>query len=702
MKITTIHARINLMLLIIGVIFLALILTLYLTTVNQEKLILKESQLQFQNEVNSLINNKTETIKQVTYDYTYWNDFVDHLTVIDTAWYNNNITTVLKSFRLDYVSAYDSAFNLVHEASVPSLVSHSIFPRETLNKLKEKRFLHFFQVNPEGLFEISAASVHRDNDPTHLLTRPSGYFYTAKIWNQDFLSRISSQSGAEASFVLASDTVETNKPFMTTAAIPLYDWNNQMVAKIVFKRSSNLLRLYRQISVYMFLTMLISIVITWLIINISTRKWLTKPLKLVTKILKTENIALVNELKLCPGEFKHIGTLFHDFVDQKKELRLAKEKAEESDLLKSAFLANMSHEIRTPMNGILGFVELLKGPILTGKELHEYISVIEQSGKRMLNIINDIISISKIEAGQTEIVISETNINDQIKYIYTFFKPEAGHKRVKLIYKTGLSDPEATVKSDREKIYAIFTNLVKNAIKFTASGFVQLGYEKKGESLEFYVQDTGVGIRQDQQNIIFERFRQASESLSRGYEGAGLGLAISKAYVEMLGGKIWVESELGKGSIFYFSIPYNQQLNNIATPVTDVFNGQEMLNISKLKILIAEDDEVSYLLLTKLTGSFGRKVLKVKSGLEAVDACKNNPDIDLVLMDIQMPEMDGYEATRQIRKFNQDVIIIAQTAVGLLQEEKERAKEAGCTDFLPKPILLSEFTELIRKYFEKS
>ena len=688
------------MLLIIGVIFLALILTLYLTTVNQEKLILKESQLQFQNEVNSLIANKTETLKQVAYDYTYWNDFVEHLTVVDTAWYNNNITTVLKSFRLDYVSVYDSTFKLVHEASVPSIESHSLLFKETFGCLKEKRFLNFFQVTPEGLFEISAASVHRDNDPTHLLTRPSGYFFIAKIWNQEFLSRVSSQSGAEASFVMTFDTTETNEPFMTTTSIPLFDWKKQIVATIVFKRSSNLLRLYRQISVYMFLTMLISIIITWLIINMSTRKWLTRPLKLVTKILKTENITLINELKLCPGEFKQIGTLFHDFVDQKTELRLAKEKAEESDLLKSAFLANMSHEIRTPMNGILGFVELLKEPILTGEELHEYISIIEQSGKRMLNIINDIISISKIEAGQTEVVTSETNINDQIKYIYTFFKPEAERKGVKLFYKTGLSDPKAIAKTDREKIYAVYTNLVKNAIKFTNRGFVELGYEKKGKSLEFYVRDTGVGIRQDQQDIIFERFRQASESLSRGYEGAGLGLAISKAYVEMLGGKIWVESELGKGSIFYFSIPFNQQLINVTTPVTVVSNAIETLNIRRLKILIAEDDDASNLLFSKLIRSFGREILKVRTGRDAVDACKNNSDIDLVLMDIQMPEMNGYEATRLIRKFNQDVIIIAQTAMGL-KGEKERAQEAGCTDFLPKPILLSEFTELIRKYFEK-
>ena len=699
MKIKSIHARINLMLYITGFIFLLMLVQLYQTTLHQEELILEESRIQLQNESKSMIENKTEILKQVAYDYTFWDDFVKHLTPHDSEWYLNNITTILKSFRVDYVAVYDSSFSLVHEAATTAIESRSFISEETLKKLKEKRFLNFFQKVPEGLFEISAASVHLETDPTHLLTRPNGYLVLCRNWNQDYLAGMSNQRGVKITLVSAYGAVTEKEEYNNFVYVPLIDWKNQVIAQISFERSSNLLVLYRRISMYMILTMLLAIIITWLILNFTIRKWVTRPLKLVTKILETEDTSLVNKLKQCPGEFKQIGTLFNDFVDQKKELLLAKEKAEESDMLKSAFLANMSHEIRTPMNGILGFVELLKEPKLSGAELKEYVGIIAESGKRMLNIINDIISISKVEAGHTELVFSETNINDQLRYIYTFFKPEAEVKELELYHKAGLTDSNAHIRTDREKIYAILTNLVKNAIKFTNRGFIELGYEKKEGFLEFFVRDTGVGIKPDQQQMIFERFRQASESLARHYEGAGLGLAISKAYVEMLGGTIRVESDLGKGSVFYFTIPYDPLAISGTIANVEEANKWEDLNIDGLKILIVEDDPVSDLFLRKLIHPFAKEVLKVSTGSDAVEASRKNPGIDLILMDIQMPEMDGYEATRQIRTFNQDVIIIAQTALGL-KGEKEHALDAGCNDYLPKPISVSDFTALIRKYFE--
>ncbi len=384
-------------------------------------------------------------------------------------------------------------------------------------------------------------------------------------------------------------------------------------------------------------------------------------------------------------------------------LKKAKEKAEQSDRLKSAFLANMSHEIRTPMNGILGFAELLKQPDLTGDQQQKYISIINKSGARMLNIINEIVDISKIEAGLVEIHMNESNINKRIEDVCTFFKPEAENKNIKLSYVTPLPAKDVIIKTDREKVYAVLANLVKNAIKYTEKGEIELGYnivETHGRvSLQFYVKDTGIGIPKERQEAIFERFIQADIADTMARQGAGLGLTISKAYVEMLGGKIWVESEEGIGSTFYFTLPYNTETKKETKVAPPALSGSNDL-IRKLKILIVEDEETSALLLDIQLAAFGKETLKVRTGTEAVEACKKNPDIDLVLMDIQIPEMNGYEATKKIREFNEEVIIIAQTAYGL-SGDREKAIHAGCNDYIAKPIEKDKLVALIQKYFKK-
>jgi len=251
-----------------------------------------------------------------------------------------------------------------------------------------------------------------------------------------------------------------------------------------------------------------------------------------------------------------------ELIREKTHLKIAKEKAEESDRLKSAFLANMSHEIRTPMNGILGFAELLKEPDLSGEQQQKYISIIEKSGARMLNIINDIVNISKIESGLMKVNIQESDVNKQIEYIYTFFLPEIEGKEMQLLFKKSLPPESAIVQTDPEKLYAILTNLVKNAIKFTSTGSIEFGYDRLGNFLEFFVRDTGIGITDDRQTAIFERFIRTEIADKNAYQGTGLGLSISKAYVEMLGGKIWVTSEVGKGSTFYFTIPLENKFEN--------------------------------------------------------------------------------------------------------------------------------------------
>ncbi|WP_338356098.1 PAS domain S-box protein [Yeosuana marina] len=425
------------------------------------------------------------------------------------------------------------------------------------------------------------------------------------------------------------------------------------------------------------------------------------------------NVRTTADVTIVDGKPTKLTGIFQDITEIKKiELALiqAKEKAEESDRLKSAFLANMSHEIRTPMNGILGFSELLKTPNLSGDQQQKFVGIIEKSGKRMLNIINDIVDISKIEAGLMRLDINESNINEQIEYIYTFFKPEVEAKGMRLFLKKALPTKEATIKIDREKLFAILTNLVKNAIKYSNEGSIEFGYVLKTDNetvnhsqkaeLEFFVKDTGIGIPKDRQEAIFERFIQADIMDKMARQGAGLGLSITKAYIEMLGGKIWLESEEGIGSTFYFTLPYTIETNkNQISKQIKASNNLEN-KVKNLTTLIAEDDETSEVLISMYVREFSNEIIIVKNGKEAIEACSKNPNIDLILMDIQMPEIDGYEATRKIRKFNKNVIIIAQTAYGL-SGDREKSLEAGCNDYITKPINRTKLESLIQRHFTK-
>ncbi|MFH0761093.1 MAG: ATP-binding protein [Bacteroidota bacterium] len=423
-------------------------------------------------------------------------------------------------------------------------------------------------------------------------------------------------------------------------------------------------------------------------------------------IIANKELAFQNELKEKRAAELVIANkelLFQNNEKEKRaaELVIAKEHAEQSDRLKSAFLANMSHEIRTPLNGVLGFASLLEETDLSGEERRDYLELMEQSGARMLNIINDIIDISKIESGLTEVHLEESNINDQIDNIQTFFKPEIDKKKIRFSTKKALPEKEAVIITDHEKIFTILTNLVKNAIKYTDEGSIEFGYNLKTESqstvLEFFIKDTGIGIPKDRQEAIFERFIQADITDKMARQGAGLGLSISKAFVELLGGKIWVRSQEGKGSIFYFTIPFRPQPHPKSDITTFVSGVGEKSQKRNLKVLIVEDDRISDLLiLSFLKRKISHSVLHSETGVEAIETCRNNPDLDLVLMDIKMPDMNGYEATRQIRQFNKEVVIIAQTAFGL-SGDREKAIEAGCNDYIAKPFNKDELFALIQK-----
>ena len=384
------------------------------------------------------------------------------------------------------------------------------------------------------------------------------------------------------------------------------------------------------------------------------------------------------------GKFTGIIGISSDITERKRaemELIEAKEKAEESDRLKTAFLNNVSHEIRTPMNAIVGFSQFLEDPQLSHEKRKQYTGIITQSSDQLLAIIDDIISIASIEAGQEKIKENEININLICELLKKQFFQKANDKNVTLRLKTTLADDDATFITDATKLTQIITNLVGNALKFTQQGSVNFGYTLKNSQLEFFVEDSGIGIPPDMHEIIFNRFRQVETTAKRNFGGSGLGLSISKSYVEMLGGKMWLTSELGKGSVFYFTIPY-KKVNQEKLP--DIPSIKD-LRFEFKTLLIAEDENSNFLLLEELFSEMDINIIRAVNGIEAVELCKSNPHIDLVLMDLKMPEMDGYEATIKIKEFKPDLCIIAQTAYST-EADRNKALACGCSDFISKPI----------------
>jgi len=400
------------------------------------------------------------------------------------------------------------------------------------------------------------------------------------------------------------------------------------------------------------------------------------------------------------GEVIYYDGTFEDITERKhyeRELQLAKERAEESDKLKSAFLANMSHEIRTPMNAIIGFANLLKYKKFDENRKEVFIDIINTKSKQLLQIISDIIDISKIEAEQINIRNKNFSLNgliDQLAlYFNTLKKQENKPIEVELYY--GLPVEKSYIYADNVRIEQILTNLLSNAYKFTEKGNIDVGYEiKKYKHIVFFVRDTGIGLSEYEQKVIFDRFRQVSTSFNRLYSGTGLGLSISKGLAEKLNGSIWLQSEEDKGSTFYLRIPYTPGIPIRKKKTTEITERHDWKGKT---ILIAEDEEINFTFLETLIKSTNALVIRAKNGTEAINLCKTNSKIDLVLMDIKLPEIDGFEATKQIKKFRKTLPIIAQTAYAMASDEDSCLK-AGCDAYVSKPVKIEILLKLLHQY----
>ena len=404
------------------------------------------------------------------------------------------------------------------------------------------------------------------------------------------------------------------------------------------------------------------------------------------------------------GSFAGLRGIMVDITEKiryTEELKEQKLKAELADKLKSAFLANMSHEIRTPLNSIVGFSQILTGNNLDARTRLEYAEYIRNSSDLLLKIINDILDLAKIESGQLKIIYSFFDLNSLFNKIHKEsaeikknFKKEGLQIRISKYFK----DQQFFIYSDPHRIEQVFSNLFTNAIKFTDTGLIEIGYRIiNNEKVEFFVKDTGIGIEPDRLNLIFERFSQIEDPGNIHYEGAGLGLSISKSIIGLLGGSIWVESVPGEGSVFYFEIPLVGNYTLKSNSENEFLHPVDHNSARGNKLLIAEDVDSNFMVLKEGLKPLGMEILWGKNGAEAVNILAKDPEISVVLMDMRMPVMDGYEATKRMKEINPDVKIIATTA-NAMAGEKERCLKAGCNCYMSKPLQINQLMDKICEY----
>lgn len=474
-----------------------------------------------------------------------------------------------------------------------------------------------------------------------------------------------------------------------------------------------------KIKEYVFIMMgvLAGMIILSFILARSLQKPISQPIlelaKLTRKISKEGNYNIQIERK----SNDEIGVLYEDFNNMlqqilnreaardkaERNLLEAKMKAEESDKLKSAFLANMSHEIRTPMNAILGFTELLTMPdsSISPEEKQNYIKLIHNSGNNLLQLIDDIIDISKIEASQLKIIPKECDVNQTLMDIYESYleiKKQKGKENIDLSVHLAEKKQNIIILTDPLRLTQIISNLIDNALKFTNEGFIKFGYEiQKSDTLLFYVKDSGIGMDQKKKELIFERFRKIEDDKTKLYRGAGLGLAICKSLTELLGGKIWVESFRGSGSNFYFTIPF-KKIQKIQKKKENSTNNKTYKWVNKT-ILIAEDEPNNYFYIEEVLKRTKAKLIRATNGKEAVRLFKKHQDIDLIIMDIKMPEMDGFEATKQIKALNKNIPIISQSAYAM-PVEIEKGYLLGINEYITKPVNPKKLLSVLNKYLD--
>lgn len=520
---------------------------------------------------------KSKSLQNFTYDYTYWDEMVNFTKTLSPEWAYGNIEISLPTFNIDYAWVYNNELSVVYHTHSDTITAMKFIPIQ-LSELKglvaRGALYDFFVRTPSAVIQISGGSIHPTNDPERK-TPPNGYLFVGRIWTPKYLSELEELTGTQLFILdqqkvsLPPDSIRMNE-FKFFNFKPLRGWNGDVEAVISSTGEVEIAKDFQRDSKTNIFILAVSLIISLAFVSLILIYIINRPLKSLIISLMKDDPEPIRDLVRQKSEFGQIAQLMSDFFDQKKklmdeieerikvekELIIAKDKAEESDRLKTAFLNNISHEIRTPMNAIVGFSELIHDSRISETERNEFTTIIRDSSYRLLGIITDLINLSTVESGQEILAEEKFNLNSFLQGVYNQIKPTMNSSKVVLVLDMALKDEHSLIIADKTKLSQIMVNLLKNSVKFTSTGKIKFGYTIRKGEIEFFIIDTGIGIPENKFETIFARFQQVDDSSSRQFGGAGLGLPISKAYAELLGGHIWLKSDVGIGSQFFFTIPF--------------------------------------------------------------------------------------------------------------------------------------------------
>jgi len=556
-------------LILVLIFLLGISLSFLLNTENtQQKDLVKLTTSQYGQAFESLLENSSAHYSQQVDDYTYWDDMCDFVKTGDPAWAEENLATIIRSYDVDHVLLIAPDDTTViysypnEQEQIPFLIQNA---KRLLKDLFRKRLLntYFYDKASGRIGQIYAATIHPSNDQQRL-TKPQGYFFIIKYWDIKFLQELERISSSELSVVLDRKPIVFNDESVTFYK-KLNGYSGETLAYLQIVRPAPYLKLNHEFSKNVILIYAVSAVLLLLIVFFSLYFLIGKPLRYLSSILKGNKV-LLPRLKLFGGEYVQIAEIIEKSITTQEELEKSKIRAEESDRLKSAFLANISHEIRTPMNAIMGFSQILPEQFNNKEQLKECTDIISQRCQDLLDIVNSMIDMSRINSGNLQIQSNSCDLDvlfDELRNQFEKIRLRSGKLNIEFNIHSKADRKLTLIVTDHSKLKEIFVHLLSNAFKFTNEGKINAGcFEDDNGEIVFFVTDTGKGIPKDKQTKIFDYFTRLNNELTDNMSGTGLGLAIVKGLIDLLEGKIWLESEPGKGSSFYFTVPYTQTGTN--------------------------------------------------------------------------------------------------------------------------------------------